>query len=248
MRIADGIVRPRRELVLAAVGGPSVAAALGRGLEAERGIGDHIDPGRRRRLARAEYRHVFLAACRKSAETVEEFELGRTRRRERSGEPRGSLSGRIGASGSLDAIELIRKAAVLRRDHDARRRDQQRPRRGVDEVGPKNEDPAGSALDAGNRPRLTGAHQGLDRDLKVLHVRGSALVQDDEIDRELLHQPIFVRLQDLAGDVESFRCRRFAAARSAGRLICPADQRPDCGPEPCRIVSDEGRANRGSRR
>src|SRR5277367_3363692 len=59
LRIADGIVRPGRELVLAAVGGPSIAATLGCGLKAERGIGDHIDPGCRRRLARAEYRHVF---------------------------------------------------------------------------------------------------------------------------------------------------------------------------------------------
>ena len=91
---------------------------------------------------------------------------------------------------------------MLRRNHDARRGNQQRPGRGIDEVGAQNEGPAGSALDAGNRPRLAGAHQGLDRDLKVLHVGGSALVQDDEIDRELLHQPIFVRFQDLASYVE----------------------------------------------
>ena len=58
-RIDDGIVRPGRELVLPAVDRPAVAAALGRDLEAEGWIGDHIDPGRGRGLAPAEDRHIF---------------------------------------------------------------------------------------------------------------------------------------------------------------------------------------------
>ena len=54
--VADRIVRPGRELVVAAVLRPGIAAALGRHLEAERRVGDDIDPGRRRRLARARAR------------------------------------------------------------------------------------------------------------------------------------------------------------------------------------------------
>ena len=46
--VADGIVRPRGELVLAAVDGPGVAAALGSRLEPESRIGDDVDPRRRR--------------------------------------------------------------------------------------------------------------------------------------------------------------------------------------------------------
>ena len=58
--------------------------------------------------------------------------------------------------------------------------------------------------DFGNGPRLTGAHQRLDRRLKVLHIRRFAFVQNDKVDGKLLHPPIFVSLQDLAGDMECF--------------------------------------------
>ena len=51
---------------------------------------------------------------------------------------------------------------------------------------------------------MTGAHQRFDRRLKVLHIRRFALVQNDKVDGKLLHPPIFVSLQDLAGDMESF--------------------------------------------
>jgi len=43
-----------------------------------------------------------------------------------------------------------------------------------------------------------------DRRLKVLHIRRSALVQNDKVDGKLLHPPIFVSLQDLSGDMEGF--------------------------------------------
>ena len=64
--IADRIVRPGRELVLAAVDRPGVAAAFGRHLKAEVGIGDDVDPGRRRRLAGAEDRRHIPARLRRS--------------------------------------------------------------------------------------------------------------------------------------------------------------------------------------
>ena len=41
-----------------------------------------------------------------------------------------------------DAIELIRKASLLRHKHNAGGRDKQRTRLGGDQVRPKNEDPA----------------------------------------------------------------------------------------------------------
>ena len=50
---------------------------------------------------------------------------------------------------------------------------------------------------------MTGAHQRLDRNLKVLHIGRFTLVQNDEIDGELLHPPIFMSLQHLAGDAET---------------------------------------------
>ena len=75
--VANGIVRPRGELVLATVDGPGVAAALGSRLEPECRIGDDVDPRRRRRLARSEDRHVLGAVVGKAAEPVEEFEVGR---------------------------------------------------------------------------------------------------------------------------------------------------------------------------
>ena len=74
----------------------------------------------------------------------------------------------------------------------------------VDQVRPKDEDPAWPMIDSGSGPRLTGAHQRLDRHLKVLHIRRFALVQNDKVDGELLHPPIFMSLQDLAGDMECF--------------------------------------------
>src|SRR3990172_5624502 len=57
--IGDRIVRPGGELVLAAVHGPGGAAAFGRHMKAEGGIGDDVYPGGRRRLTRAEDRYIF---------------------------------------------------------------------------------------------------------------------------------------------------------------------------------------------
>ena len=81
--IADGVVRPRRDLILATVDRPGVAAALGSRLEAERRIGDDVDPRRGRRLARPEDRHILASVSREAAESVEEFEVGRARPRRR---------------------------------------------------------------------------------------------------------------------------------------------------------------------
>ena len=45
-------------------------------------------------------------------------------------------------------------------------------------------------------------HQCLERDLKILHIGRPALVEDHEIEGELLHPQIFVRMKQLPDDVE----------------------------------------------
>src|SRR6188474_1402464 len=77
--IGHRIVRPGRDLVVAAVFRPGVSAALDRSLEAEAAIGDNIDPGGGRRPPGAECRHVLTAIPRKSPESIEELELRRRR-------------------------------------------------------------------------------------------------------------------------------------------------------------------------
>ncbi len=57
--IADRIVGPGGELVVAAVLRPGIAAAFGGDLEAEGGIGDDIDPRRRRRLSGSQHGNVL---------------------------------------------------------------------------------------------------------------------------------------------------------------------------------------------
>ena len=56
-RILHRVVRPGRELVHLAVARPGVAGTRFRNLEAEAGIGDHVDPGARRAMV-----HVHLEA------------------------------------------------------------------------------------------------------------------------------------------------------------------------------------------
>src|SRR5258708_27794130 len=74
-RVGDRIVRPTRNLILLAVHRPCVTTAFDRDLEAERGIGDHIDPRRGCPLAFAERRHVFAAVFCESTEAIEKLDL-----------------------------------------------------------------------------------------------------------------------------------------------------------------------------
>ena len=74
-RIADRIIRPRRQLIFAAVERPGVARARFGHLKAKRGIGDHVDPGRRRPLSLAENRHVFTAVGGETAQAIEELQF-----------------------------------------------------------------------------------------------------------------------------------------------------------------------------
>ncbi len=57
-------------------------------------------------------------------------------------------------------------------------------------------------MGVGLRLRLTHAQLGLKRDLQVLMIGSAAFVQDDQINRELLHPPVFVSAQQLTRDVD----------------------------------------------
>ena len=67
-RIADRIVRPGRELVLAAIDRPRVPRTRLGDLEAETRVCDYIDPRRRRPPSLAEDRHVLASVRSKAAE------------------------------------------------------------------------------------------------------------------------------------------------------------------------------------
>ena len=71
--VADRIVRPLRNLTLLTVDRPGVTRSFDRDLEAEIGIGDHVDPRRRRPLTFAESGHIFAAVFCESAEPVEKL-------------------------------------------------------------------------------------------------------------------------------------------------------------------------------
>ena len=164
--IGDRIVRPRGELVLAAVHGPGVAAAFGRHLKAEGGVGDDVDPGRRRRLARAEDRHIFPSVLGEAAEPVEELEVRQLTARPSKSARREPAWGRA-RTNSLPprpAIELIGEPPALSDEHHPRHRREKGARLRRDQVGPQHEDaarrapPLRPALATGScAPRLSSA-------------------------------------------------------------------------------------------
>ena len=75
--VADGIVRPGSELVLAAIDRPCVTAALRGNLEAKRRIGDDIHPRRGRHLIPVEDGDVLPSILIESANPVEKLERRR---------------------------------------------------------------------------------------------------------------------------------------------------------------------------
>src|SRR4051794_29618077 len=76
--VAHGVVRPRREPVLAAVRRPCVTASGIRHLKAEVVfVGDDVCPRRGRPLPRAQDRYVFATVLTKAAESVEERQFRR---------------------------------------------------------------------------------------------------------------------------------------------------------------------------
>src|SRR6185503_8137662 len=101
-RVADGIVRPRGELVLAAVERPRVARARLGHLKAEARVRHDVDPGRRRAPALLENRDVLAPMVAEAAEAVEELELG----------PRAGGGGAALAAGSARCARASCSASV----------------------------------------------------------------------------------------------------------------------------------------
>ena len=123
--IADGVVRPGCELVLSAIAGPSIAAALGRDLEAEARIGDDVDPRCRRCLPRRQDDNVLPAIISKAPDAVEKFDRRHVRYIVRRwGKCRRGKDARHRRR--LGAIELVAKASAVAYEHNARRRGQHR--------------------------------------------------------------------------------------------------------------------------
>ena len=67
-------------------------------------------------------------------------------------------------------------------------------------------------------------HQRLKPNLQVLHIGSRALIEDHEIEGELLHPQIFMRVKQLAGDVEVFGVGN---AQQQDRQVAGNAQRPE---------------------
>ena len=78
-----------------------------------------------------------------------------------------------------EAGKLIGDGTSAGDQYDASRRLKQSPCGNAHEVGAKRVDGALRKLFAEAWPRLTASYRGLDRDLKILHVGGAMLVDDD---------------------------------------------------------------------
>ena len=73
-RVADGVVGPRGELVLAAVAGPRVAGSRLRDQAADGRVGEDVDPGSRGPLPLSQNGDVLAAAVGEASEPVEELQ------------------------------------------------------------------------------------------------------------------------------------------------------------------------------
>ena len=147
-----------------------------------------------------------------------------------------------GLCGFRHAVELIGEWPALPDQDNPRDRCEQRAGFRRNQVGSQHEDTALPLRLTDRRPRLACPHQGLERDLQILDVRRRALVQNHEIDRQLLHPPVFVRLQQLAGDVEILDV---GDAQQHDRQVAGnahAATVPAVAPAPRRMVSEEGRS------
>ena len=82
-RIGDGIVGPRREPVFAAVAKPSIACASFGHRETKIGIGNDIDPRRRRPPSRLQVNDILAPILAKSPPSVVKAKIVGTRQRRR---------------------------------------------------------------------------------------------------------------------------------------------------------------------
>ena len=101
-----------------------------------------------------------------------------------------------------EMIELFRQAASAAQQHGARDRLQQGTGLRCNQISSQDKHRALNRSTGNRRSQLVGAHQGFQRDLQVLHIRSRLFVDDDQVNRHLLHPPVFVGLQQLLDEVE----------------------------------------------
>ena len=206
-RVADGIVGPRRQLILPAVARPGVAGPALGDLEAERGIRDDVDPGRGRPLPLSEDGDVLPPVVDEPSQPVEELELRAGRRRVVGG--RGSRRAAAGRGGRArrdsGTRELLRERAVSTQEDGSRGRLQGIALGRLEQVLPQDEDLAVCLVPLVTRRRLARPDQRLERRLELLHVGVRPLVQNDEIDRQPLQAPVLVRAEELSDDASILR-------------------------------------------
>src|SRR5205814_1722590 len=118
--VADGIVRPRSELVLAAIDRPGAAAAVSGDLEAERGIGDDIHPRCGRHLLPIEDGDVLPSVAIKSADAVKELELRPRGELSRAGVLRVQTKRFVRRCDFSETFNLLGETAASAHDHNTR--------------------------------------------------------------------------------------------------------------------------------
>ena len=219
-RVADRIVGPGRELVLAAVDRPRVPGPALGDLEAEARIRDHVDPRRRRPLPRRASTITYSRpSCAKPPRPLKSSRssagLGRLGRRPSPASA--AAAGTERGLGPLRAGQLLGQGAAPARQHHARHRLEHVALRRRHAVRAHDVHVAGRAGPFVGARRLARAHQRLQRRLEVLDVGRRALVQDHQIDRELLHAASTRGRGGAAARSRRPRARRSGPARSAGR-------------------------------
>ena len=164
--VADRIIRPGGELVLAAVARPGVATAFGRGLEAEGRIRDDVDPGRGV-VGQARVTVTYsLPSAANPPSPLKNSSSGVRSAASRSGRIGGiSLSGRRGSTQVPRRDRVDRTGFRAAPTSTTRAAETSRARvSAIDQVRPKDEYPAWPMIRFRElRPRLAGAHQRLDR-------------------------------------------------------------------------------------
>ena len=155
--VADRVVRPGRELVLAAIDRPCVTAALGGDLEAKRGIGDDIHPRRGRHLIPVEDGDVFPSVLIESANSVEELERRRRDELRRARDPRLRMRRFGGRRDFLQTFDLLGEAPAPAHDDHARHRLKQgfAPRQTAGRRAAKTRPPGAPSFSDDDRDRFT---------------------------------------------------------------------------------------------
>ena len=229
-RVAHRIVRPWGELVLAAVLRPCVAGPGLGDLEAERLVGDDVQPRRRSGLARTEDGDVFAPVRGKAAETIEELEVRARCGRFDLGRPHsGERGGRSDDLGSLQANDLIDQAASAAEQDGPGSTLQQRSVGVRELVTAQDVDPAAAVVAVLDEDRLTCPHEGFERVVEVLDVCRPVLVDDHKVDVDELQSPVLVGPEQLSYDLEVLG---FVDAHQHDRQIAGDPVRPQAGGGP----------------